>query len=80
MTPPAAPKRYQPPRCPGERLSQGVWLASRCSLSSWDVQESLGEGGITVAHEAVRQWGLQCGQDDANPRQRRRPRPGETGQ
>lgn len=35
------------------------------------------ERGITVSHEAVRQWCLKFGQDYANQLKRRRPRPGD---
>jgi transposase-like protein len=41
---------------PGEIISHGVWLYSRFTLSYRDVQELLFERGMTVSHEAVRQW------------------------
>jgi putative transposase len=78
MTPPADPERYKNHRFPGESISHGVWLSYRFSLSSRDVQEILFERGITVTHEAIRQWCLKFGQDYANQRKHRRPRPGET--
>jgi putative transposase len=65
MTPPADTTRYKNHRFPGEIISHGVWLYYRFTLSYRDVQELLFERGITVSHEAVRQW---C---------RRRPRPGD---
>jgi len=41
------------------------------------VQELLCERGIDVTHEAIRQWCLKFGQDDANQLKRRRPCPGD---
>jgi putative transposase len=77
MTPPAAPERYKNHRFPGEIISHGVWLYYRFSLSYRDVQEILFERGITVTHEAVRQWCLKFGQDYANQLKCRRPRTGD---
>ena len=77
MTPPADPARYKHHRFPGEIIRHGVWLSSRFTLSDRDVQALLLERGITVSHEAVRQWCRQGGQDDANRLRRRRPRPGD---
>ena len=56
MTPPADTERYKNHRFPGEIISHGVWLYYRFPLSYRDVQELLFECGITVSHEAVRQW------------------------
>jgi transposase-like protein len=56
MTPPADTERYKNHRFPGEIISHGVWLYYRFPLSYRDVQELLFERGITVSHEAVRQW------------------------
>jgi putative transposase len=78
MTPPAAPKRYKNHRFPGEIISPGVWLYYRFPLSYHDVQELVFERGITVTHEAIRQWCLKFGQAYANQLKRRRPRPGDT--
>jgi hypothetical protein len=39
----------------------------RFTLSYRDVQELLFERGITVSHEAVRQWCQKIGRDYANP-------------
>ena len=50
----------------------------RFPLSYRDVQELLCERGIDVTHEAVRQWCLQFGQDDANRLKHRRAQPGDT--
>src|SRR5918911_1749191 len=78
MTPPADPERYKHHRFPGEIIGHGVWLYYRFPLSYRDVQELLFERGITVSHEAVRQWCRKFGQDYANRRRRRRPQPGDT--
>jgi putative transposase len=78
MTPPAAPERYKHHRFPGEIISHGVWLYDRFPWSYRDVQELLCERGIDVTHEAVRQWCLQFGQDDANRLKHRRAQPGDT--
>jgi putative transposase len=56
MTPPADTERYKNHRFPGEIISHGGWLYYRFPLSYRDVQELLFERGITVSHEAVRQW------------------------
>ena len=62
MTPPADPARYKNHRFP---------------LSDRDVQELLIARGIDVTHDAIRQWCLKCGQDDANRLKRRRAQPGD---
>ena len=77
MTAPATNERYKNHRFPGEIISHGVWLYYRFTLSYRDVEELLFERGITVSHEAVRQWCRKFGQDDANRLRRRRPRPGD---
>jgi putative transposase len=46
-------------------------------LSYRDVQELLCERGIDVTHEAIRQWCLKCGQDDAHQLKHRRAQPGD---
>ena len=66
MTPPADPARYKNHRFPGEIISHGVWLYYRFSLSYRDVEEMMFARGIVVTHEAIRQWCLKFGQDDAN--------------
>jgi putative transposase len=78
MTPPADPERYKHHRFPGEIISHGVWLSYRFTLSYRDVQELLCERGIDVTHEAIRQWCLKFGQDDAHRLKRRRAQPGDT--
>jgi putative transposase len=77
MTPPADTERYKNHRFPGEIISHGVWLYYRFPLSYRDVQEMLFERGITVSHEAIRQWCQKFGQAYANQLRRRRPRPGD---
>src|SRR5262247_250129 len=77
MTPPADPDRYKNHRFPGEIISHGVWLYYRFTLSYRDVEELLFERGITVSHEAVRQWCRKFGQEYANRLRRRRPQPGD---
>ena len=77
MTPPADSERYKHHRFPSEIISHGVWLYYRFPLSYRDVQELLFERGITVTHEAIRQWCRKFGQDCANQLKRRRPRTGD---
>jgi putative transposase len=77
MTPLADIARYKNHRFPGEIISHGVWLYYRFTLSYRDVEELLFERGVTVSHEAVRQWCQKCGQAYANQLRRRRPRPGD---
>src|SRR5215813_3500522 len=77
MTPPADTARYKHLRFPSEIISHGVWLYYRFTLSCRDVQELLFERGITVSHEAVRQWYRKFGQEYANRLRRRRPQPGD---
>jgi hypothetical protein len=66
MTPPADTTRYKNHRFPGAIISHGVWLYYRFTLSYRDAQELLFERGITVSHEAIRQWCRKFGQDYAN--------------
>jgi len=77
MPSPATTERYKNHRFPGEIISHGVWLYCRFTLSYRDVQELLLERGITVSHEAIRQWGHKFGQDYTNRLRRRRPQPGD---
>jgi putative transposase len=78
MPPPANTERYKNHRCPGDIMRHGVWLYYRFTLSYRDVQELLCERGVTVSHEAIRQWCRKFGQDDAHRLRRRRPQPGDT--
>src|ERR1051325_4354508 len=80
MIPPADTERSKHHRFPGAMISHGVWLYYRFTLSYRDVQELLCERGVTVSPEAIRQWGWQFGQADANGLRRRRPQPGDTWQ
>lgn len=77
MPPPAPPERYQHHRFPGAIISHGGWLYDRFHLSYRDVAERLFDRGIAVTYEALRQWCRKCGQDEAKPRRRRRPHPGD---
>ena len=77
MTPCADPARYKNHRFPGEIISHGVWLYYRFPLSYRDVQEILCERGITVTHEAIRQWCRKFGQAYANQLKHRRAQPGD---
>jgi putative transposase len=77
MTSPAHTECYKNHRFPGEIISHGVWLYYRFTLSYRDVDELLFVRGITVSHEAIRQWCLKFGQEYANRLRRRRPRPGD---
>ena len=77
MPPPANAEHYRNHRFPAEIISHSVWLYYRFTLSYRDVQELLFERGITVSHEAVRQWCRKFGQEYANRLHRRRPQPGD---
>jgi|ERR1043166_5381193 putative transposase len=79
MPPLGTSERYKNHRFPGEIIRHGVWLSYRFTLSSRDVEELLFERGLTVSHEAIRQWCRKFGQDYANRRRRRRPQPGDKG-
>jgi len=74
---PAHDERHKNPRFSGDIISHGVWLYYRFTLSYRDVQEILMERGITVSHEAIRQWCGKFAQDYANQLRRRQPRPGD---
>jgi putative transposase len=73
MTPPADTERDKNHCFPGAIISHGVWLSYRFTLSYRNVQELLFERGVTVSHEAIRQWCRKFGQDYANRLRRRRP-------
>ncbi len=68
-------KRY---RSPPEIISYSVWLYFRFALSDRDVAELLAARGVVLTDETVRRWCRKCGQQYANARRRRRPRPGDT--
>src|SRR5215475_3273985 len=76
LGPPADTERDKHHRFPGDIISHGVWLSSRFTLRSRDVEELLCARGIMVSHEAIRPWCRTCGQDDAHRLRRRRPQPG----
>jgi putative transposase len=78
MPPPATRERDKQHRFPGDLISHEVWLSSHCTLSDRDGQERLCARGLTVSHEAIRQWCRQWGQQSAHHRCHRRPRPGDT--
>jgi putative transposase len=77
MTPPAEPARDKNHRFPGEIIRHGVWLSYRVPLRYRDVQALLCERGSDVTHDAIRQWCLKLGQDDAKQLKRRRAQPGD---
>jgi putative transposase len=79
MPPPADPARYKNHRFPGDIISHGVWRSSRFPLRYRDVEALLRARGVDVTHAALRQWCRKCGQDDANPLQRRRAQLGGKG-
>jgi len=65
-------------RCPPQIISHAVWLYHRFGLSFRDVEDLLAQGGVTVTHEAIRQWCLTFGLDYARRLRRRRGRMGDT--
>jgi putative transposase len=77
MPPAADTECYKHHRFPGEIIRHGVWLSSRFTVSYRAVGEFLCERGITVSHEAIRQWCRKCGQAYANQLKHRRPRTGD---
>ena len=77
MPPPADSERYKNHRFPCEIISHGVWLYYRFTLSYRDVEELLFVRGVTVSHEAIRQWCCKFGQQYVNQLRRRRPRTGD---
>jgi putative transposase len=64
-------------RFPAELISHAVWLYHIFSLSFRDVELLLGERGVIVSYESVRQWCLKFGASFANKMRQRRPRPGD---
>ena len=64
-------------RFPAELISHAVWLYHIFSLSFRDVELLLGERGVIVSYESVRQWCLKFGASFADKMRRRRPRPGD---
>jgi putative transposase len=64
-------------RFPAELISHAVWLYHIFSLSFRDIELLLGERGVIVSYESVRQWCLKFGASFADKMRRRRPRPGD---
>ncbi|MBL1119693.1 IS6 family transposase [Streptomyces sp. 110] len=64
---------YKGLRFPAEVIAQAVWLYHRFPLSFREVEELLMARGITVSHEAVRQWRDWFGPQCAAALRRRRP-------
>ncbi len=52
---------YKNHRFPPEIIAHAVWLYHRFSVSFREVEELLADRGVTVNHEAVRQWCLKFG-------------------
>jgi hypothetical protein len=59
-------------------ISYAVWLYHRFSLGFRDVEDLLAERGITVSHEAIRQWCGKFGSQYARRLKRRQGRLGDT--
>jgi putative transposase len=64
-------------RFPAELISHAVWLYHIFSLSFRDIELLLGERGVIVSYESVRQWCLKFGASFADKMRRRRPKPGD---
>ena len=58
----SAPTKYKHHRFPVEIISHAVWLYFRFCLSFRDVEELLGERGVSVTSEAIRKWCSKFGQ------------------
>src|SRR5690349_545920 len=52
-------------RFPPEIIGYAVWVYHRFCLSFRDVEDLLGERGITVSYEAIRRWCRKFGPDYA---------------
>ena len=63
-------------RFPAELISHAVWLYHIFTLSFRDVELLLGERGVIVSYESVRQWCLKFGASFADKMRQRRPKPG----
>jgi len=74
----SSPPSYRGYRFPPAIISHAVWLYFRFGLSFRDVEDLLSERGVTVTHEAIRQWCLTFGLDYARRLRRRRGRMGDT--
>ncbi len=69
---------YHGYRFPSEIISHAVWLYHRFCLSFRDVEDLLGERGIVVSYETIRQWCNTFGPVYARTIKRRRGRLGDT--
>src|SRR5262245_33847945 len=76
MHTPATTTKYKKHRVPVEILSHAVWLYFRFCLSFRAVEALLLERGMGVTDEALGKGCRKCGHHSANPRRRRRQRPG----
>ena len=65
-------------RYPGEVIAHAVWLYHRFCLSLRDVEDLLGERGVIVSYESVRQWCFKFGSAYARSLRRHQRRPGDT--
>jgi putative transposase len=54
--------RYKNHRFPVEIIRHAIWLYFRFCLSYRDVEELLGERGVSVTYEAIRTWCRKFGQ------------------
>ncbi|EFH85100.1 IS6 family transposase [Ktedonobacter racemifer] len=68
---------YKGFRFPVEIISHCIWLYFRFSLSFRDIEELMGQRGIVLTYETIRQWCLKFGQTYANELKRRRPKTGD---
>ena len=64
-------------RFPAEIISHCVWLYSRFCLSYRDVEEIMGERGVVVTYETIRDWSQKFGGTYAKRLRSRSPRPGD---
>ena len=69
---------YRGHRFPPEIVSHAVWLYHRFCLSFRDVEDLLGERGITVSYETIRHWCRKSGTRYARRLKRREGRLGDT--
>jgi putative transposase len=76
MTDPAV--SYHRYRFPPEIISHAVCLYHRFCLSFRDTEDLLGQRGITVSYETIRQWCRTFGSAYARRLHRRQGRPGDT--
>ncbi|WP_201382191.1 IS6 family transposase [Ktedonobacter sp. SOSP1-52] len=68
---------YKGYRFPPIIISHCVWLYFRFSLSFRDIEELMGERGVLLSYETIRQWCMKFGQAYAHELKRRRARPGD---